>query len=185
MIYLTMFNLNLLPEKEKQNIAWDKRTNQILYFGLFTVVSVVIFLVLLFPSYIFLALQNDDIARNLELEEKSQKTLQTKEIENRLTAINAGIQRILHNNTSVFTPGSFIERLNQLAQGRVLLTQIQYQQTSGGIQIAGWAQTRSDFLDFKNALETSKEINNIISPINNVIKETNIQFTLSGTIQNP
>ncbi len=180
-----MFNLNLLPKKEKQNIAWEKRTSQTLFFGSFIIASVFIFLILLFPSYIFLALQNDDVVRNLKLEEKGQGALQTKMIENRLVTINLNIRRILQNNTASFMPGNFIERLNQLAEGRVLLTQIQYHQGGGEVRIAGWAETRNNFLDFKNVLEAQKEINNIISPINNVIKEKNIEFILSGTAQNP
>ncbi|MBU6414709.1 hypothetical protein KGQ34_00490, partial [Patescibacteria group bacterium] len=100
-----MFNLNLLPEKEKQNVIWEKRTSQTFYFGSLAIASVFIFLILLFPSYIFLALQNDEIARNLELEKKAQETLQITTVENRIVAINANTRRIVQNNTEPFTPG--------------------------------------------------------------------------------
>ncbi len=180
-----MFNLNLLPEKEKQNIVWEKRTNQTLYFGSCIVASVFVFLILLFPSYIFLALQNDDVVRNLEIEKKAQEKLQIQTIEGRTAAINADTQHIIQNNAPSFVPGNFVEHLNQLAEGHVLLTQIQYHQNGGEAHIEGWAETRNNFLDFKNILETEGGLQNIVSPINNIIKETNIQFTLSATLQNP
>ncbi|MBU6415031.1 hypothetical protein KGQ34_02200, partial [Patescibacteria group bacterium] len=71
-----------------------------------------------------------------------------------------------------------------LANGRVLLAQIQYNQRGGGVRISGWAETRNKFLDFKNALETGGTVRNIVSPISNIIKETNLQFSLDGTVQN-
>lgn len=185
MIHIIMFNLNLLPEKEKQNIAWEKRTNQTLYFGSFIVASVFIFLILLFPSYIFLALQNNDVVRSLQLEEKTQETLQIQAVENRLTAINANTRRIIQNNAPSFVPGNFVERMTQLAEKHVLLTQIQYHRSGGAVHIEGWAETRNNFLDFKNILETEGGLQNIVSPINNIIKETSIQFTVNATLQNP
>lgn len=184
MVYITMFNLNLLPEKEKQNVVWEKCASQTLYFGSLAIVSVFIFLILLFPSYIFLALQNDDIVRNLELEKKAQETLQITTLENRIAAINAHTRRIVQQNAPSFMPGNFVEKITKLAEGRVLLAQIRYSKKDGEVRISGWAGTRNNFLDFKNTLETEGGVRNIISPINNVIKETNIQFSLDGIVQN-
>ena len=59
------------------------------------------------------------------------------------------------------------------------LTDFFYQKEKSQIILQGYAKNRDNLLEFKKSLENQKEVQNLYSPISNLIKSKDIDFYLS------
>lgn len=75
---------------------------------------------------------------------------------------------------------NYLADFTELIPENITLTQLSLNQESEEIQINGLALLRDDFLRFKNNLENSQILTELVSPVSNLIKREDVNFTLSG-----
>lgn len=64
----------------------------------------------------------------------------------------------------------------------VFLSSVEINQDTKTLSITGFAANRASFLDFKNSLENDPLFTNIESPVGNILKQKDIDFTLRITL---
>ena len=76
-----MFTLNLLSEKQKKEVRFEIYNRFLIQIGIGLVAIIVVFSVLLIPTFIFLLSQKGDLKHDLEIEQKSQENAKITEAE--------------------------------------------------------------------------------------------------------
>jgi hypothetical protein len=64
----------------------------------------------------------------------------------------------------------------------VRLTDLSLTREKNLLSVAGWAAKRDDFLLFKKQLEESGLVNNLDSPLSNLLTPENISFSLTAQL---
>jgi len=173
-----MITLNLIPKKEKINLEWDARRRLVLVF------TGAAFIGLAFFSSI-LAGANLYIMRNIEkssalLSFRGQLPLgrEIKAIEEGLAKTDKKLKQISEIRNRIF-PKSFIlaEIALMLPEGCSLIAL--NIKSGGSVDLAGLAKERTALLSFKKKLEDNQKISDLNFPLANLLKEKNIEFTLS------
>ncbi len=177
-----MRTTNLLPKSDQTTISLLRtaRTIRLAAFAVSTLL--VINGVLVLPTYLPLAFEKEEIARAFETETKAQQKFQVseslKELQNlsRVTReIRSYMSRPHYSSpilTSVFEngiPGISIESITV--------------SDNGAIAINGRASTRDALLRFEEKFKTSSFFEKISFPLSNIIRETDIIFSIQGTVK--
>lgn len=102
------------------------------------------------------------------------------------TASNArNIKNIMFSvKNSVSLPAEISKLFNSIfSKGTGIIINEMIIQKKENLIINGMASTRKSLLEFEKKLRDSSHIQNLSSPLSNIIKETNINFTLQGKLK--
>lgn len=177
-----MLNLNLLPPEEQRALAYVMRRRAVAAAAGALAGALAVFAILLLPTLFALALQRADAVRATALERESQERLGIEAEAERIGEANRLAERAIEFDrtrqelfplvtaaiSAVAEPIS-IERMS-LQPGR-------------GLDITGRAPTRKDLLVFLEALEARGVFGEVSSPVSNLIRETNISFSISAALR--
>lgn len=176
-----MLTANLLPPEEKKLIKLGEYQRIVRFFGAGIAAALMTGLVLLIPSYIFLSAEKMNfeeevaaevaLAKKLKLGEAFSSAAQVQAL---LTEIEALFDHPSHASDLVKTffadaPGVRVETLS-IASG-------------GDVVLSGLAQTRDDLLNFQKQLQDSQMLDTITFPISDIIRSTDIHFTMNGKLK--
>jgi hypothetical protein len=176
-----MLTANLLPSEEKKLIKLDEYRRMASFFGIGIVLVLGIGLVLLLPSYIFLSAEK----KNMKEEDASQAELIEKLKLGEIFSHATQIKGLLTQT------GAFLGRDQRASQ----LVRIFFADASGvrvqgfslsgdgSITLQGFAATRDDLLNFQKQLQDSHMLDALTFPISDIVRSTNIQFTMTGKLK--
>lgn len=168
-----MITLNLLPDALKEDLK-SKHTHLI-----FVNASVVLFVVLTAVTIFIL------LGRMVLQNQFVNTVMETTLVNKRSSPIAEDVEKINNTIKTVadiqqdFVPWSnLIIDLSQLVPPDVNLRQVSIIQKNNTLKLSGYAATRSAFLEFKDNLTESPIFTTVDSPISNLLKQEDIQFTL-------
>lgn len=177
-----MLNLNLLSPQAKAALAYERYRRAVLWFGGGLVAALSIFLVLLLPTYFFLTFQRGEVLRALELEERSEEFVKSREVELLLREVNNFARRIREGERDRIAVSPLLARVAAALPQAVTLSSFQFEEQRRELTLAGHADSRAAFLEFLSALRASPQFSSVTSPVTNIIRERDISFTLEATL---
>lgn len=178
-----MLKFNLLPPKEKTNIRfilWT-RVARAIGFGLGSVLLVG--LVFLMPTFFFIASQEGDLDRLIQVERQRMQRAGIADRLNQVKAINQLTTRVNAELTPSNSPFELTRDLLKIVPPDIAFTSFRYDPASSLVAINGFSPKRSTFLTFLHAVEAHPRVKAVASPVSNIIEEANVKFTLSVTLR--
>ncbi|MFH1677358.1 MAG: hypothetical protein ABH888_00940 [Patescibacteria group bacterium] len=172
-----MLYLNLISKKVKQDIKLKRIYAILKRFGYILIIITALFaIIILFAKII---LQN---TFNQVVEQTTLITKNNQSSNNQIKAINTRLDNIekIQND---FIPWSFLlEDLSQDISSNINFFSIKIDKDKQQIDLKGVAVTRKGLLDFKKSIEESDKFSDIYFPINNLLKENNINFEITAKL---
>lgn len=179
-----MFTLNLLSEKQKAEVRFEIYSRFLIQIGVAILVTLIIFSILLVPTFIFLQFQKGDLERNLEIERKSQETTQIIETEKEIENTNSLILSMLSAEKKRNKMGPLIADIYSAADGLAVISEFKFTINPKEILLRGRSEDIKKFLLFKDALDALPYFSEkVISPSENLVKLKNVSFTLRGKLK--
>lgn len=177
-----MLNLNLISQEDKDAFRFLCYRRAVLYLGGIASAVIVVFIILLIPSFLFLNAQRREVLRELATEESALRAFGTEEIERRIVLLNEKTARIRADATRERRASEIIATL--VAQGEsVRMEEARIDFAARAVEIKGTAPTRNALLALKESVEESGLVEKILIPIVDLVKLTNVSFTLKGALK--
>lgn len=178
-------SLNLLPPEDQQRVGRDRLIR------FFTYTNSVIFIILLvgntllLPTYFFLFFQERGARELLAAQQQTAHTEQTRETEARITQINAALARFQKSYTPAkdSLAASITSSITNAPAG-ITLSFFSFEKETGAIILRGHALTRNDLLQYISLIREHPSFSRVESPVENILRDKNISFTLSFSIRN-
>lgn len=178
-----MLNLNLLPPDEKINLAYEFRTRAVLRVGWLLIACFFITGVLFLPTMFFLSFQKSEVARTLELERLREERSGIREEMVRVKAANQEADVVRQNLTTRRTSSGLMRELLAAIPAGVSLSDVTYMPLTNTVLIGGFSPTRVTFLTFLDGLQKNARVAHVISPVSNVIRDTDITFSVTISLR--
>lgn len=173
-----MLNLNLLPVSQRKNLDYEINRRVVQFFGIWLSIIGVSFGIGLMPAYFFVSLLESEVERSLRVEESVAKAYGIGEIEDRIRAVNDRLGLILLREEKKRDPSPFITEVFSRTPAGVSLARVTTSDSLSKAAASGKAQTRSALLQFVSSLRSSSRVKSVSSPVANIIKEEDIEFSL-------
>ena len=174
-----MIKLNLLPPEERKKIELLEFASLLIFFVFRLSIILIIFIAILITTYFSLNIFVKTQDNLIEIRQSDEKTQYQMEIEEKIENVNQEARRIFikQNESIVWTP--ILEELSKITPDGVYLINFSYRASNEKIDITGWASNRDKLLVFENSLKESKYFDNINSPLSNLIKQADINFSFT------
>jgi hypothetical protein len=182
---MVLHPLNLLPLNDRKRVGNERLRRFLALFYSGVAMIFVVGIVLLLPTYFFLFFQNKGVAELAAAARNSTESEQGQKTEQLIEHTNNTLRRLKQEHSLM--PSSITRHLNDvisLTPAGIILIQYSYTQETDTIQIRGTAAFRDNLLYFVENLQTHSEFENIESPVENILREKDIDFTISFHITN-
>ncbi len=178
-----MLSINLLPQDEKKLIHFEAISRLTIRIGVVIFLLLLLFTILLLPSYSILVFQDDDIAERLEVEQKSETLYQVRNLESEVTKVNARLQVINNLNQTTLSPIAVMNRLFSKFPPGVTLKSFSFDAVSREIVLEGFSPTRDSYIQFENVLKDDDMFSEVVAPISNLISPISINFSIKLSLR--
>lgn len=173
--------MNLLPQQQKDAIYKDILVRVFSVALLVVSFWALIFIVLAYNTALYLNLQMPAIEERLKMERETQKANIVQSVEGGINKLNEtllSIDKIRKKETFNFP---YILRLaGETVPKGANLRSITFQNEM--MTISGYADERVQVLKLKENLEKESTFKNLISPLSNIVKERDINFTFTFSL---
>jgi len=172
--------INLLPIEDKIINKKDYLSRLILVIGFFIFAIIVIVFVLFLPVFFSLFFEEKDLSRQLDIIKAGSGSIETEKIYTDLNTLNDRLSFYEKNNEDVRQISTLFDRIISSKSSGVKIIYLKYEKSKGDtITIMGKSGNRSDFVDFKKRIEDDDFFSIVSSPLSNLLKETDINFTMT------
>ena len=178
-----MLNLNLLPPAEKEHLAYAIRTRAVIAVGGATTAVLLVFLVLLLPTFFAIVLQRSEIVRALDLERRSQEQTGITARVERIRAADRLADQVVRYEAERLAVAPLFQAVIRAVPSAVRIRAVSFRADRRDLTLEGHAAARSDLLEFTRILGDDPHIAKVFSPVSNLIRETDINFVLSATLR--
>jgi len=172
-----MFKFNLLPPQEKKELELVKFCRLLIFLSFRLIAVLIIFILILATTYLFLSILVKAQSDLIELRQNNEKTKHQVEVEDNIRQINQGAKKVLvkQDESIIWTP--ILEKISEITPSGIYLIDFSYRASNDQINIVGWARNRDKLLTFENSLKQTPYFKEIESPLSNLIKQTDINFS--------
>lgn len=181
-LVINMLTTNILPAREKKEIRLEESRRVVIFLAGFLVVNFIVASLLLFPSYLPLVVERRGLEDSLRLEEAATLDLGVKEkiasMQRVVSVVNAVGSYAAQSSRPWALLQSFLENSGQGISISFLSIN-----KNAEFTLIGSAATRRDLLGFEERLREGKKIEDLSSPLSNIVRETNISFSLQGKLK--
>jgi Tfp pilus assembly protein PilN len=167
-----MISLNLISPEQKKSLK-TKRA----YLLLKNLSSVILILTVLISIILILTYNSLDIEYNLSPNTKNSMDLDEKEIQ----MINDQLKDIITIQNQSLVWSNILISITSLIPEGIEINSLEIDKTTQLVKISGLAKARNDYLNLISALKNADNLENIQSPIKNLLSKEDINFTLSFT----
>jgi len=176
-----MIKLNLLPPAEKTRLKWKALTNWLVFFGGWFGFFLAVFTALLLGAFFSLSILLNTQKELIQTRENTKQNRNIAEIEKKVKQVNQDIEKIRQKQESFILWTPLLEEISQITPSGVYLTRFYYYATSDRVELRGWAEKREYLLKFEDALKKSPYFTKVESPLSNLIKQKEINFSFTLT----
>lgn len=178
-----MLNLNLLPPQEKIAVAYAVRSRAVLAVGGALAAVLAVSVVLLLPSLFRVVAQKLELARAVELEAGRQEQSDINRALGDIQAINHRAEVLLRQGRDEEKLSLLLADVIRAVPATVRVERLSVHPGSKKLAITGFVGTRAGLLAFIGALERSPRVSMVSSPVANLIRAADIDFSLTITIK--
>lgn len=177
-----MLNLNLLSPEEKVGLAYLMRRRAILALGAGLAGALAVFAALLLPTIFSLAFQLAEAERAGRIERERQDRSGFPDRSDRIREVNRWAEAVSRaaSGRPEITPA--IRSILDTVPPAVRLSAFTLKAETGVLSVEGFSPTRQDFLSLLDALRANPRIAKVSSPVQNLIRETDIRFSINATL---
>lgn len=180
-LFLPMLTTNLLPYQEKKFIEREKIRRVVRYFALLLSLIFLLGAILLLPAFLPVFFEKRELERSLLIEKNASAELGVDDSLKRVRHLKSVLSSIRLQAAKPLTASAFLRELRQTPESGIVISSLVIKK-SGEIVLSGNARTRRDLLDLEKRLRESGLFQEISSPLSNIIRETDVSFTIQGKI---
>ncbi len=173
-----MINFNILPPAEKKEINDGQKIKILSIWGGTIFLLMCLAFLLLIPSYFLLALQRDEILRNLEITENGPQVKRSDEIRRALVDLRASADdlKVITQSSGVFS--RILSDLLKAMPAGVTMTSIRFDGTTQELSFDGMAKTRALLVEMEAALKNTERMKDVAVPLTSLVLNADIPFTI-------
>lgn len=185
---ISIHSLNLLPSENRARIGQVRLSRFFIlaYGGLALLLALGI--ILLLPTYFFLYFQNKGITELAEAARQKTNQTEARRTEDRIGEANALLRRLETEyaaaETSENSVTKHLENIVETAPAGITLTHFSFEKDTNRVLLRGRAATRNDLLQFVGIIRSNSSFHDVESPVENILQDSNVSFTLSFTAGN-
>lgn len=174
--------INLLPYADKKELEREKmrRFLAVALLGVSTLFALGLFLMA--PIYFSLTLQKKNLLEELSLASKNAPLERLGELEREIKNLNSKLLVLEEGSRKEYLVSEVFREALGLRSAGIELRHLSFHKPSGGeagrLNLGGRAQRREDLQTFIQALERSESFKKINSPVSNLLKKTEVEFSL-------
>lgn len=182
---ISTHSLNLLPPQDRKRIGHKRLIRFFTLFHGIIASLLVTGIALLLPTYFFLFFQNKGAAELFAARKQITESEQARGAEARIQQTNTILRRLQtdYNLTQESLTTSITDIVAKAPPG-ITLTFFSFEKKTNRVLLRGNAATRNDLLQYISAIRNHPFFRKIESPVENILREKNIAFTLSFAIHN-
>jgi hypothetical protein len=181
--------MNLLPLENKIMIKKEYLRRIFVLFGTFFSFTVFSGILLILPTFYLLDNMKYDYEKQISSYKEKTAFINSSGTLKIVSDLNKKIN-ILKKEQDNRTLSSIIEKIINYKNSNMTIKKISYEKilfkeedkkdpiTKEKIKIDGFSLTRSDFLNFLNLIKEDKDFNNVNSPVSNLVKVNNVDFSI-------
>jgi len=177
-----MIKLNLLPPEEKNWLRLNQIQRWIIFYGSAILSSFIIFVALLTVIWLSLSIQLKNTSTNFSAIQQGLPGQSIKTQQNLIDELNAELNRISQLEKNRQDYSKILISLAGMMPAGTRLEELTIGEQNK-ITIAGHAQAREQVINLKNSLTDSPLFTDVASPLDNLVKQTDINFSFSATIK--
>jgi hypothetical protein len=183
-------SVNLLPQDYQKKIKAEHFRRLIAIFGFLIFIVIAANIVLLLPFQLSAVLQAKELQRELEITKKSPLFARIADIEKIIKELNAETDLFTKQENGRFEIGPIIKSVVSLRpaginiQSFIFEAEDRAKNQPARISISGQAGSRPALLNFIKANESNRFFSQIRSPISNLLKEEDINYSLVLELKN-
>ena len=176
----------LLTQEYERNIRKEQIKRFLLAFIILLILVNATGAVFMLPSYFFAAFSKDEILRRLKFAEEVLVRRNSKAVEEEISKINGTIAMFEKNELRRRELAPLLIKIANATPQSITLKLLKLEITNDGsssLTINGSAQRREDFLSYFEKLKKFDEAEAVISPVANLLRETDVFFVLEFKIK--
>lgn len=176
-----MLTANLLPPEEKERVEREETSRLVVFFTTGIIIILAAGSILLLPSYMPLFLEGRELDRALVIEKETAQHLNIQSFAEEIRKTKTFIRTLSSLLEKESRASWLMEKIFSYADG-VSIQSLQIEK-NGNLSLRGRAATRQSLLAFERSLRESGFIDTISLPLSQIIRETDISFSLSGILK--
>ena len=147
--------------------------------------SVLVGFVFMLPSYFIVVFSKDDVLRRLHSEEEVLSRREVGKLEAAISKVNKTISTYESNEIRRRSFSDLLIKVFMLTPQNIKILNINLKKSKDVflLDIAGNALAREDLLGYISTLEATPDFSEVLSPINNLLEESDINFTITLKIK--
>ena len=170
--------INLLPEQAKKKLVRDRLSRLLLIFGIILLGMFISGSALALLTLISINLQRSELLRELEAAKKSTILERVEEVEVSIRKANERLKVFSKNLSRENRVSSVLKAVLGHRRSSIFIEELAYNGPTE-FRLHGIAGTRDDLLVFTKHLNDDDLIGEVDSPISNLLKNRDIEFSLS------
>lgn len=173
--------LNLLPPQQKKELRLDFLNQTIVSAVVAVIFMILIGGLLLLVARDFLNINLEELERELALWQARTEIKELEDLERNIRELNKNLVFLDGRQKEQVKFSSFLEKLAKDVPMGIRFDDISIKESN--VNIRGYVLTRDILLTFKNTLESASYVGNFNFPLSNLVKTTDINFSLSFTYE--
>lgn len=172
-----MLQINLLPEKQKTEFNYTLKFRLSIFIGIWLSICFIIFLLILIFSNYYLKIQMAAQEKQLDFENSIFENQKIKDLEKISSELNQKFLKVDEVQNQFI---SFYDVIKSLSLGvpKIRFREIIYMPNTKEINLAAFAPSRDNMLEFKSDLDKNAYFQSVNLPINFLAEQTNINFII-------
>jgi len=171
--------INLLPPKLKKEYDSYLTERFVIFFGSAALLILILFNVILGVTFVFLKIQSLALAQQAQALEESAQNKEFLALDKSITDLVQKYRTVASVDDKIFRSLPVMEEIINIAPANIHLFSLSLERSEKQITLSGFAPQRQDVIVFKDALDNSKFFEKVVSPLSNLVKETDILFNFT------
>lgn len=177
-----MLSTNLLPEQEKKEIRLEQSRRIVIFISGFLAATLFIASLLLIPSYLPLVIERKGLEDSLQIEENASLEFGVQKKVASAGRVVSVVSSVREHASKTSRVSAILAEFVQSSDSGIVISFLNIKK-GGEFTLIGRASTRNNLLNFEKRLRESKKFEDFSSPLSNIIRETDINFSLQGKIK--
>lgn len=178
--------MSLLTENYQKIVKREKILRLSVYFIFLLSFAGILGFIFMLPSYFLLSFSKDDYLRKLQIEEEILARRELGKLETEILKVNEMIGTLDMNEKKRHGLSGVLIRLFRATPQDIRIFNLGLEREKTGqfvLGVSGNASTREYFLKYAAFLESSPDFSEVVSPITNLLSESNVEFNIKLKIK--
>lgn len=178
-------SINLLPPSTKEDLKLDEISHGTMFIGELALTVFAIFALMLLGETLYANGKLATLESRVRALRTRTETRELTQFQQQLRLLKDDVERLGRIQRQHPNHLQALSRLLMLFSANTRLTALSIDFTGKNMVFSGVAQTRADLIALRQLLQQDPQYTDLNFPLANLLKETNIMFTISTTLAAP